>query len=285
MGPHTTRFPPVEPKANTMKRITTILLSILAMLTVSGCSEDDADKVILLVDCSDYEPESGQTIYFDINTFTTDGARITNVDIESFDSENSSRFLVSIPADTEEFQYRYEYVVPAFHSNNMGVELTFTSHSSSDGIQTVTRKINVSAERVLAELTGIDIHSPASGLPDGFSLTTMQPLLTGTSDESEIDIYIPAGQDQNELARIFRTMTDVRFSRANNFNYASATAGSVSDAYTSSTVYNYVGNLETGDIILVGRGSEAVGVIKVAGIYDNAGSDEDRISFNIKVVE
>lgn len=268
-----------------MKRITTILLSILAMLTVSGCSEDDADKVILLVDCSDYEPESGQTIYFDINTFTTDGARITNVDIESFDSENSSRFLVSIPADTEELQYRYEYVVPAFHSNNMGVELTFTSHSSSDGIQTVTRKINVSAERVLAELTGIDIHSPASGLPDGFSLTTMQPLLTGTSDESEIDIYIPAGQDQNELARIFRTMTDVRFSRANNFNYASATAGSVSDAYTSSTVYNYVDNLETGDIILVGRGPEAVGVIKVAGIYDNAGSDEDRISLNIKVVE
>ena len=74
----------------------------------------------------------------------------------------------------------------------------------------------------------------------------------------------------------------IDFTKFNGFNFAGATAQSLSNAYNSATHLSEVKELQAGDIILIGRNGAAVGVIQVVDIVDEEGCLNDRYILNIK---
>lgn len=261
------------------------IIFILAAAALTSCFTDKEDKVILLVNCSEQSPKSGQIVKFDIETFTTDNSRLSELRIKSFDTEHGTLELETIPVSVKRFEYSYLYTVPAFREKDTPLELNFVSQSESGNVQSVIMKFTISSSQLLAERSGITLYSPQSGHPDAFSLRMMQPVSTAESDDEDIDIYIPGSDDENTLARALRSKTNIRFSRANNFNYSSATAFSLNETYASSIRYNSIEGLEMNDVILFGRDDTALGVMKIVAITDETGSSNDCIILNIKAIE
>lgn len=258
---------------------------LLVAATLVSCFTDEEDKVILLVDCSDNAPKSGQIVKFDITTFTTDNSRLSELRIKSFDAEQGSLELESLSVNVKKFEYSYLYTVPVFREKDTPLELHFSSLSENGNMQSVIMKFTISTSQLLSERSGITLYSPSSGRPDGFSLETMQPVSTAESSAAEADIYIPASEDQNILARALRSKTNLRFTRANNFNYSSATAFSLNETFSSSLRYNSIDDIEMNDVILFGRDDTALGVMKIVSITDEVGSNDDCIILSIKVIE
>jgi hypothetical protein len=46
--------------------------------------------------------------------------------------------------------------------------------------------------------------------------------------------------------------------------------------------YSSLGNISTGDIILVGRGNNAIGVFQIQAIHDEEGFENDRYELTFK---
>lgn len=258
-------------------------LFLFAAALLSSCFSDKEDKVILLVECSDTAPRSGQIVRFDIKTFTTDDSRLSELQINSFDAENGRRNLETIALDAKRYEDSWYYTVPVFRERDTDLEVQFLSAAANGYTQRRSIKFVISTSQLLDEYSGITLYSPYSGSPDGFSLATMRPVLTAESAADEVDIYVSA-DDEDAVLHTLRSKTDILFSRANNFNYASATAFSLSETYAASVPYNKIDNLDVNDVVLFGRGDVALGVMKVVSITEGEGGSEGFIMLNIKVI-
>lgn len=257
----------------------------LALLALTGCnSEDDASDIALFITPSTLTAECGEKIYFDIEIRTIH-EYIADFSIETFDALHGNNRVYSDQPGTPSYSHRFVYTVPNFDSEGRTIRISFEARDNLSNSRSRTLEIEIrNGTSLLPEYSGITLYSPHSGKPDGFSLTTMQPILSATSDPEQLDLYIEADPSVSteELPTIWRTQTDVRFSRANNFDYAAATQMTLTAVYLSSVRENYVRDLAIDDIILVGRLDQAWGVIKIVGIFDEPGSQNDRYLINIK---
>lgn len=94
------------------------------------------------------------------------------------------------------------------------------------------------------------------------------------------------------MPRQWGTGTDIVFCKANNFDYASASKASISAIFNNSIRFDSVDNLQPDDIILIGRDTKIegttnlnpLGVIKIIAIYDEDGTNNDRMIFNLKAL-
>lgn len=249
-------------------------------------SEDDASEVTLFVTPSALAAGGGETIRFEIQARTRN-ERIERFEIGSFDA-GGARELFRTEPGTPSYLDTYYYRAPDVEKDSTRIELTFRATDNAGYVQEQHHNLTIrNNTSLLSEKAGITLWSPRSGKPDGFSLATAQPLLCATADNGQIDIYLYAAPDDTApdvLTRDWRTRTDVRFARANNFDYAAATRSSLSAVYANSIRNNYVRDLEIDDVILVGREAEVWGAIKIAGIFDEAGAANDRYLINIKTI-
>ncbi|WP_418983448.1 hypothetical protein [Alistipes sp.] len=269
-----------------MKKRMLLLLALPALLGPGCTSEDDASEVTLFVTSSQLTAGGGETIYFDIQAHTQHET-IVRFEITSFDPSSGTRELFTAKPGTQSYVYRYLYQTPNVAVDSTRIELTFRATDNCNFVQ--EQHINLTVRNntsLLPEKSGITLWSPRSGKPDGFSLTTVQPLLCATAAPEEIDIYLYESPDDDPqtLPREWRTQTDVRFAKANSFDYAAATKSSLSAYYAGSQRQNYVRNLTDRDIILVGRGDEAWGAILIVKIFDEEGSADDNYLFNLKML-
>lgn len=257
----------------------------LALLVGTGCNtENDASDISLFVTPSTLTAECGEKIYFDIEVRTIH-EYVADFTVDTFDALHGENRVFTSQPGTPSYSYRFVYTVPSFDSEGRTVQLRFTTHDNLSNSQSRTLEIEIrSGTSLLPEYSGITLYSPQSGKPDGFSLTTMQPVLSATSDPEQLDIYLEADPNlpAQTLPTLWRTRTDVRFSRANNFDYAAATQMSLTAVYRNSVLENYVKDLAIDDIILVGRLDQAWGVIKIVGMFDESGVANDRYLINIK---
>ena len=262
----------------------TILLGALAAILTGGCrSEEDASQVLLFVSVSERSVNSGENIYFDIEAWTIHET-IEQIEITTFDSTNGFQELYTETPGTPTYKKQYIYLAPDITSDSLNVEIRIRATDNLGYTQESHKKITVwSNTALLEEISGITLYSPHSGKPDGFSLTTVQPLLCGTSAPEEIDFYLYAASDESPetLSREWRTQNELLFSKANSFDYASANRSGLRATYQNAVKYNYVKDLETDDLILVGR-EEVWGVIRIVSIFDEAGSVNDRYILNLK---
>ena len=84
------------------------------------------------------------------------------------------------------------------------------------------------------------------------------------------------------LSRQWRSQSGLQFVRYNDFNFPAATVKYLHDSYLAGNKFSSVSNLNTGDIILVGRGNEAIGVFQIQNIYDEEGYENDRYELTFK---
>jgi hypothetical protein len=173
------------------------------------------------------------------------------------------------------------------------VEFRFMATDDTGKTSELTYPIKVKGGEggALPETSSIVLYSPQSGKNDAFSFRTMQPLLSTSAASEEMDLFLTRSGDDMPLD--FGTKTDIVFSRANNFDYSSATWSGLQAVFKNSIRSNHVNSIALDDIILIGREErtdstyrlETVGVLKIMALYDEPGMASDRIVFNLKTLK
>lgn len=272
-----------------MKRILTYLLLVL---TAAGCGmDDDASTVILYVTPSAGTVNSGEKIYFDIDARTLNN-EITEFRVSSFDAVEGETEIMTTNPGSKSYSHKLTYVAPAVISDSAKVEIIFHASDETGASSTVSYMIKVMDGEggMLAEKSGITLYSPLSGNNDGFSFRTLQPLKASDADEEDVDLYFMLESQEDSFPMRWGTKTDIVFSKANNYDYASATRNGLRSVLKNSIRTNTVDNLSIDDVILVGREErtdssyrlDAVGAMKVIAIFDEEGTSLDRMLLNIK---
>lgn len=267
---------------------------MLCIAAATGCyNEDDATVVAIHAIPSAAEINAGEKMYVDIYVSTLNSF-ITEVTVSTFDSENGETPLMSASPDTKEYQTRMVYEAPSFSQDSTSVEFVVKASDDTGTSSVFTFRIAVKGEdtQLLQEMSSIVLYSPFSGQDDAFSFRTCQPLLSSAAEDKDIDLHFIHEGDDGNLPRRWGTKTDILFCKSNSFNYSSATGKGVGDIFRFSLRSNQVDDLETGDIIIVGRGTDtedayslkALGVMKIMAVYDEPGSQSDRIVFNLKMI-
>ncbi len=268
-----------------MKRLILYSMGLLALC--GGCtSEDDASKVLLFVTQSATDLTGGEKLYFDIEARTINGY-VDRLDIVSFDAVTGERELVSERPGTSAYTMRYVYTAPIVAVDSLPVEVIFTAADDCGYVQRQSRRIRVlNSAEPLVERSGYTLYSPHSGRFDAFSFDDLRPLKRSEADPSAVDLYVCPSPEGGEevLSRMWRSETGVRFAKVNAFDYAGATRSAVASLYENSRCDEFVDALAIDDVILLGRGDHAWGVLKIVAIFDEPGSTADRYLFNLKTV-
>ena len=263
-----------------MRHFPVIIAALL--MTICGCvSEKDASEVVVLITPSSYTAYGGGNVNFDINTWTINDY-LTRLEITSFDLENGYADL-----ETRELAQKH-YKGEFFYEDNLGYSRRIEYPLK------VYRKDN-SEDALLPEAaTSVSMFNPSSDKADGFCIRTLQTVVTAAAAESDIDIYLYQEQESDVLPSEWRSRTGLKFARMSGVNYSTITRGQLRTLYESAEKSDLVQNVEEGNVILLGREteaedgqesvSEAVGIILVTGVYDEAGPSNDKYMFNIKKI-
>ena len=267
-----------------MKRFPVLLSAIFMALT--GCmSEKDASDVVLLVSQSDWTAAEGETVRFGIETWTIHD-RLVSLDISSYDRKTGITELDSRPLDTERYTGEYIYRAPAIESEQEVLELIFSVTDNLGNTQKVSAFVTVVKEDGMLEesATSVLMYSPDSGKPDGFSISTLQSLYVIAAQDTEVDIYVPQNPDSDVLGKIWRSKSGLRFAKMTGVDYSTISASGLTALYANASKNDMVTDISTGDVILIGTDASAEGIILVTGVFDEAGTAEDRYMFNIKML-
>lgn len=270
-----------------MKHLSTAATCLIVLALLFSCDEDkkELSKVALMVTPSSSETislESGDKSIFSIELYATEDF-VRQVKISSFDAIQGQRVLKDTTFAQATKDMKYVYEAPAFNRDTVEVTLTFEGWDKSGSHCEITRKLTVTSRQLfIAELAGIVLRSSESGWPDAFSFS--QPSQTfnwkNSPDSINADIYLQTDPSFAQLA--FRSNTSAKMTRINNFDYAAATAVSLQAVYENSKRDDIVDNLKINDIILVGHGSKAEGVLRITNIIRQGDDNEKCVQLAFK---
>jgi hypothetical protein len=269
-----------------MKRLIVLLLSAVALFSCE--KKDDATPVAVLLRSGEIVQysTSGTKIRFEITAYSVN-SKLRKFSITSFDSEYGEKTYIDSTINEEKFNYTFIFDVPEFSRDSVPIALKIRAEDFENNFYELNcQVIVVGGAQVLPTLTGIVIYSGSSGQRNAFSLQDpSQPFVRALADSVNIDIYdFPNETEPETLSREWRTNTDVRFVKANSFNFAMATAVNINASFRSAVRQMSVDDLKPNDIILVGRNDNAVGVILITDVVDNNGMDNDFYRFDIKLI-
>lgn len=245
-------------------------------LILTSCEKDApdlSDVVVIVTPSADTKIElsSGEKVQYSLEISTIHDY-VTNLRITSFDRQNGEIVLDDLDCNQKKFRYKFIYTAPQLDSHDSEALLTFTVTDNQGNEATATRTIAIHNKMVsLKEITGIVLYAPGPGLPDALSLENVtQTFNLADSPTPEIaDIFMSLNERTDELA--WESNTHTKFLRNNTFNYAEASAKSISSVYESSTRQDNMRDIKVNDIIFVGHGTTAEGVFMVANVIQSAG--------------
>ena len=254
------------------------------MLTSCTKNEDEDDIIILIKTTPDKEYyNSGETVIYEVNSFANNGY-VNSVNITSVAPDGVNRIFDTLINNTRTTFY-FLYKVPMFADSLQTVKLIFTGVCSTGNSSKMTSVLQVVSEDIPLEEHGqFTLYSSASSNKNGFSIELEQTVFS-VIDSAYCDIFDYTLPSSDVLSREWRSKTNVLFARFNDFNYASATKRSVMSAYENANKTSVITDIATDDIIFVGRGNTALGVLKVMAVYDDEGCESDRYNFYLKKIE
>ncbi|MBO6025672.1 MAG: hypothetical protein J6P73_00305 [Bacteroidales bacterium] len=266
------------------------LITLVGLLFLLGACKEPTSPVNLFINRADDFGESvshGTYIMFHIKT-VSENDEITRLECECFDSE----FGVTPVFDTlfasgkSSVEYDYAYLTKSYiTSENMRVKLTFTVHTLGGESFSQVVYFYVTGATLLVTYDQLIMYSGAqSAKANGIALDLVTPIIMQTEDSTRVDVYDYHAQDANpdSLSCEWRSLTGIRFVKFNDFNFPGATTKYLQDSYKAGTKYASVANLCIGDIILVGKEENAIGVFQIQAIYDEDGLDNDRYEVTFK---
>lgn len=265
------------------------LFFLICCSSLLSCSEDEVsgDPVFITTDImgiTSVYSNTYQKIKIEISSIDTELSRLA---ISSYDNLRGNISLLDSALSTKKLSYEYLYKVPMLPRDSVTVTLRIAASDKNGYTQEVSRRLFIIAQDYrLEEVAGITLYTnEIKDHPNGICLEDLRPLTVSMADSAAIDIYTYVDEDHPEtLTKEWRSNTDIYFARANQFDYANATNRSVAEAFGNAVANPRISRIEKDDIILVGRGNQAVGAIKVVQLYDEPGSENDRYLINIKKI-
>lgn len=276
-------------------RIVYILFLSLVIPFVSSCySEKDASDIVVYV--KNEIPDtlvSGKYVPLEIFAITPN-EYIKEVRISTFDSDNGENLNYSVAPNTKEYQFEYSYQVPLVSSKNSEIKIYVDAFDNLGNQARFILKCQVQGA-YLKEYTGLELYNPLTENNDGLNTSSKKTIRKATLDAGDeaVSFWLRQFTDEEKqlspenLPLEWNTSADssqVTFARSNSFNYAEATTFTLEGAYSSMKVDNYVSQIKQGDIILIGVGNKAWGVVQLLYIIDAAGVDDDRMIVNLKTM-
>lgn len=257
--------------------IFTFILVLIDVIFFCGCSSSESGLSQLALFISPGGDAkivlaSGEKEKYEVNISTMND-RLKSFVVTSFDRNNGERLLLEKSLDEKKISTSFIYTAPEIPSEEMDVVLTFKVEDNTGLTAIVERKVKIHNNMILLpEKSGIVLYSPYSGKPDALSLEDVsRPFILGdVLDSDKADIIVCCDSNFNDIS--WRSNTGAKFIRSNNFNYAEATALSLSSTYKSSLRSDVVRDLCLNDVIIVGHGEMAEGVFLVTNI--NRGDEE-----------
>lgn len=257
-------------------------------------NEDDASSVVVVV-----SPDKKGDVYaasnirFEISTFTINDY-IKELSIYTLDTEGET-LNYRINPNVPKYSETYYYKVPQVSKENTEIKIYVEAIDNLNNKCRFALKYNVLGSE-LKELSAIELNSPLSGYNDGINIETKTSIRRSqlTLNDELNSFWLKQFTDEEKLQQIdylpleFNTSqieSRISFAINNSFNYAEATSTSLKSAYSASISNNYISNIKTGDIILIGVDNEGWGVIKVLYIIDEEGYVNDKMIINIKTIE
>ena len=264
------------------------------MYLLTGCTfEGDATVVAIFAVPSSSIVNSGDKIYIDTQISTLNST-LTNVSVTSFDREHGETDIFSTNPGTKTFKDRIIWEIPSMTNDTTLIELVISATDNANVSNDFKLKLKAvgGTSSLLEERSSITIYSPQSGKHDAFSFVTLQSLHSLSEAEDCDLVFIMPAECDGTMPLTLGTKTDIVFSRANSFDYSSATKASVQAVFNSSLHSDTVDNISIDDIIIIGRETHkedkvtltTIGVLKVMAIYDENDSLNDRIVFNLKAL-
>lgn len=254
-------------------------------------NENDATVVSIYATPSSYIVNSGDKIYIDAQ-ITTLNSSLTNVSVTSFDPEHGKEDIFCINPGTKEYRDRIIWEVPSMTKDTTLIEILISATDNENVTNDFQLKLTAIGGNtaLLPERSAITIYSPLSGKPDAFSFSTFQPLFSSSEAEDCDLVFISSGDESDNMPLTWGSKTDIVFCKANSFDYSSATWANLQAVFSSSLHTDTVSDLQVDDVIIVGRETHSednikistIGVIKIMAIYDDSGTQSDRIAFNLK---
>lgn len=268
-----------------------------AMIALNACDDDDYSQVAVDVRGigKNAQMYSGDVLEISIYAVAHD-TRLANFMIESYDTRTGNKVLLEKQLTGGSEEIKYYYTAPAIDIEELTVRLSFTATDDTGYKRTVTRDIKVlRRDQPLEERTGVTLYCDEDNAsrPDGYSFAEMRPLIVSLVEPSLVDLYIPAidpddlpdPDDMPAVVREWRTMTDINFARNNSFDFSNATSINITSAYQSSVRAPRITNLHSGDIVLVGRGTEPVAAVQIVDIIVGQSLQQSRYILNIKAIK
>lgn len=254
---------------------------LMLSLILSSCGEDDESDVVIIAKTINPKEcyNAGEKIIFDIESFANEGF-ISSININSVTSFGITS-LLDTAVDSEKTSFLYQYDVPQFDSDTVNVKFYFKAFCSTGGYSEMSKSHRAAGDIHLdpAEYT---MFASYKNEKNGFSIARNEIVDCETTDSIYIDLYDYSVDSTKILSREWRSMTGLMFARFNDFDFENANYSSVVNAYSTSNKTSKLLNVSNEDIVLVGKGSDALGVLKIINVFDETDPMQDRYYFVFK---
>jgi hypothetical protein len=270
-----------------MRHLLFLLLLLSSIIFLYSCSkEKDASDIQIIVspDSLALHAESEDIILFTINSKALKEP-LTELQITQRTSKTGLTILFDTAINCQTFNFDFQYTVPKNIYENK-IELSFIAKTASDYSVSTKFILLDSVSTPLRESSAHVMYSAKLQSNNAFSIIQRQ-IVSFPLDSILSDIYDFRNElmDATKLSGEWRSATQKRFSRFNDFNYAEATVQSLQTSYANSSKKTSIGDLKVNDILMIGNFDTAMAVIKIIAIFDDAGYENDRYVFNLKYVD
>lgn len=260
------------------------ILIIIFLVVMFGCDDKESDPILFSLKPQELLiiAETDDHILFNINAESKE--LLHQLVIRMHDRINASIVLKDTVLNTYQFDYYYSFKVPGLPDSTI-VRLDFSFTDREQHSVTLSRQVLVKNNTaLLEETTGHVIFSALSGKPDAFNIDMLQPLFRADYPDSLLH-FADASTDSihlNNLSRRWISPAGYNFVKFEGFNYATASAQSVQNAYNAGIKLSSVFEIADNDIILMGFDNQAKAAIYITQVIDADSTLNDRYIFNIK---
>ena len=269
-----------------MKTVASILLtSIFFALSIYSC-EEESEAPIIVVKPNDIaiDAEVNEVLTFDIGVRGNNALRFFRIHLKP---ENDFKFnVVDSPLEVKVFSYDFEYRIdPKYASQSLVFEFQAIDVEGNSSVWGTRVDVAEDTSIALVETAGHTFYSSNSSKTNAYNLETNTPVFSSLTDSVNRDLEDISTNDT--LSMSWTSPAEGKFVKFQGFDYPNATDLSLRNAYEAGTKLDKVENIQVNDIILSRLGNTSSGkeeyvAIKITGVADATGSENDSYTFNIK---
>lgn len=263
-----------------MRNKTTIFFTSLLLIAMLSCSKEEKNSNLTILPADNYLlRDTSNVINFTVKVESTNDLaryRITQT------IKNSTITIKDELISGRNYIDWFDYTVPNSIQGygRHEVKLVFTTIDVKGAEMNRAKLIYVDInDRTLAESSGNTMYSSLSNQFNAYDLLTNTPKYNTDSTAHIFDFTKPNTNDT--LGRTWISPSGIKFVKLNGFDYANATASTVTNAYNSSVKNDTLRNLTDGDIVVTKVGTTYM-ALKMIYVIDDVGNTNDRYIFSLK---